>query len=468
MAKTSHKGYKTTNPATGEVLKEFPLATGEQVQQLLADAQAGYDAWSALSVEDRAPIVLKISELLKERADDLAQLITTEMGKSTREAKGEVLYSASIFKYYATEGPRLAADEKITDISGAEAWVQKRPVGVLLGIMPWNYPVYQVARFAAPNFMLGNTIILKHAESCPQVALALESLFADAGLPTGVYANVFADHDQVADIIADKRVQGVSLTGSERAGAAVAEIAGRNLKKVVLELGGSDPYVILKTDDVAASAKTAFRARMSNTGQACTSNKRMIVMSDIYDEFVDELKKQAAAVQPGNPADPQRGEFYSLSSEDAAKRLKEQIDTAVAQGANLEAGGNRLDKAGAWLEPTILTGLTPEMDAYHEELFGPVMMVYKADSESEALAIANDSDFGLGGSVFSTDEEQAKAFGEKMQVGMVAVNSPNPSGAELPFGGIKRSGYGRELGPLGMDEFVNKRLYYVKDTTENQ
>ncbi|MFC0582897.1 NAD-dependent succinate-semialdehyde dehydrogenase [Micrococcoides hystricis] len=460
----SHKGYKSINPATGELNEEFDLHTHAEVEQILAEAQTAYEKWRALPIEDRAPVVAKIAELLSERADDLAVLVSQDMGKSTREAKGEILYSSSIFKYYATEGPALAADQPIKDVSGAEAMIQKRPIGVLLGIMPWNFPVYQVARFAAPNFMLGNTIVLKHAESCPRVALALVQLFADAGLPTGVYNNVFADHDQIAEIIADKRVQGVSLTGSERAGAAVAETAGKNLKKVVLELGGSDPYVVLKSDDVAASAKAAFRTRLANTGQTCTSNKRMIVMSEIYDDFVAELKNLTGTVAPGDPTNPQRGEYYPLSSEEAAQRLKKQVDTAVSQGAVLEAGGNRVDRPGAWLEPTILTGITPEMDAYKEELFGPVMMVYKVDSEEEALALANDTDFGLGASVYSTDEEQARAFAEKIQAGMVAINASNPSGAELPFGGIKRSGFGRELGPLGMDEFVNKRLYYVKDT----
>lgn len=460
----SHKGYKSINPATGELNQEFDLHTSDEIQQILAKAQDAYLSWGTTPIEERAPIVAKIAKLLGERADELAVLVTEEMGKSAREAKGEILYSASIFQYYADEGPGLAADQPIKDVSGAEAMIQKRPVGALLGIMPWNYPVYQVARFAAPNFMLGNTILLKHAESCPRVALALEEIFREAGLPEGVYNNVFADHDQVAEIIADERIQGVSLTGSERAGAAVAEIAGRNLKKVVLELGGSDPYVILQTDDVAGAAKAAFRARMSNTGQACTSNKRMIVMADLYDDFVAELTKLATSVTPGDPSDPQRGEYYSLSSEDAAVRLKKQVDTAVAQGAVLEAGGNRLDRAGAWLEPTVLTGITKDMDAYREELFGPVAMVYKVASEEEALSLANDTEFGLGASVFSTDEDQARAFAEKINAGMVAVNSANPSGAELPFGGIKRSGYGRELGPLGMDEFVNKRLYYVKDS----
>lgn len=462
----SHKGYKSINPATGELTQEFDLHTSDEIQQILTRAQDAYQSWASVPIEERAPIVTKIAQLLSERADELALLITEEMGKSTREAKGEVLYSASIFKYYADEGPQLAADQPIKDVSGAEAMIQKRPVGVLLGIMPWNYPVYQVARFAAPNFMLGNTILLKHAESCPRVALALEKIFLEAGLPQGAYNNVFADHDQVAEIIADERIQGVSLTGSERAGAAVAEIAGRNLKKVVLELGGSDPYVILQSDDIARSAKAAFRARMSNTGQACTSNKRMIVMDHLYDDFVAELKKLATSVAPGDPSNPQRDEYYSLSSEEAAVRLKKQVDDAVAQGAVLEAGGNRLDRSGAWLEPTVLTGITQEMDAYREELFGPVAMVYKVSSEDEALQLANDTDFGLGASVFSTDEDQARAFAEKMNAGMVAVNSANPSGAELPFGGIKRSGYGRELGPLGMDEFVNKRLYYVKDTNK--
>ncbi|MEX5261679.1 NAD-dependent succinate-semialdehyde dehydrogenase [Kocuria sp. CPCC 205263] len=460
---TAPSSYRSVNPATGQVLAEHPTATDAQVQEALAGADAAFRAWRTLPIQERAAVVARVGELFTERAEELATIITEEMGKPLAEARDEVEFCTEIFAYFAEQGPALAADQPITASGGGRAVVQKRPVGVLLGIMPWNYPYYQVARFAAPNLVLGNTILLKHAESCPRAALALQQLMDDAGVPAGAYANVFASHDQVADIIADPRVQGVSLTGSERAGAKVAEIAGRNLKKVVLELGGSDPYVVLDTDDVQESARAAFATRMGNTGQACNSNKRMIVMADLYDEFVAELTRQAEALTPGDPAEAAPGTFAPLSSRAAAEGLARQIRAAVDAGATLHAGGRLLEGPGAYLEPTVLTGITPGMAAHHEELFGPVAVVYKVGSDEEALALANDTPYGLGGAVFSTDPDRARRLAEGLDAGMAAVNAAEAEGAEMPFGGVKRSGYGRELGPLGMDEFVNKRLLYVED-----
>jgi succinate-semialdehyde dehydrogenase/glutarate-semialdehyde dehydrogenase len=460
---TATSSYRSVNPATGRVLAEHPTATDAQVQEALAGADAAFRAWRTLPVEERAAVAARVGTLFAERVEELAAVITEEMGKPLAEARDEVAFCAEIFAYFAEQGPALAADQPITASGGGRAVVQKRPVGVLLGIMPWNYPYYQVARFAAPNLVLGNTIVLKHAESCPRAALALQQLMDDAGVPAGAYANVFASHDQVADIIADPRVQGVSLTGSERAGAKVAEIAGRNLKKVVLELGGSDPYVVLDTDDVRESARAAFATRMGNTGQACNSNKRMIVMADLYDEFVAELTRQAEALTPGDPAEAAPGTFAPLSSRAAAEGLARQIRAAVDAGATLHAGGRLLEGPGAYLEPTVLTGITPDMAAHHEELFGPVAVVYRVADDAEALALANDTPYGLGGAVFSTDPDRARRLAEGLDAGMAAVNAAEAEGAEMPFGGVKRSGYGRELGPLGMDEFVNKRLLYVKD-----
>ncbi|WIG16902.1 NAD-dependent succinate-semialdehyde dehydrogenase [Kocuria rosea] len=460
---TAPSSYRSVNPATGRVLAEHPTATDAQVQEALAGADAAFRAWRTLPTEERAAVAARVGTLFAERVEELAAVITEEMGKPLAEARDEVAFCAEIFAYFAEQGPALAADQPITASGGGRAVVQKRPVGVLLGIMPWNYPYYQVARFVAPNLVLGNTILLKHAESCPRAALALQQLMDDAGVPAGAYANVFASHDQVADIIADPRVQGVSLTGSERAGAKVAEIAGRNLKKVVLELGGSDPYVVLDTDDVAESARAAFATRMGNTGQACNSNKRMIVMADLYDEFVAELTRQAEALTPGDPAAGAPGTFAPLSSRAAAEGLARQIRAAVDAGATLHAGGRLLEGPGAYLEPTVLTGITPDMAAHHEELFGPVAVVYRVADDAEALALANDTPYGLGGAVFSTDPDRARRLAEGLDAGMAAVNAAEAEGAEMPFGGVKRSGYGRELGPLGMDEFVNKRLLYVKD-----
>ncbi|MEH0108232.1 NAD-dependent succinate-semialdehyde dehydrogenase [Tersicoccus sp. MR15.9] len=455
--------YRSINPATGEVLAEFPTATDEDVERALTSAETAFQDWRRRTIEERAAVVTRVGQLFAERVDELAAIITEEMGKPLAEARDEVVFCAEIFGYFAERGPALAADQEITASGGGRAVIQRRPVGVLLGIMPWNYPYYQVARFAAPNLVTGNTIVLKHAESCPRSALALQQLMDDAGVPAGAYVNLFASHEQVAEIIADPRVQGVSLTGSERAGAKVAEIAGRNLKKVVLELGGSDPYIVLDSADVAESARSAFATRMGNTGQACNSNKRMIVTADIHDDFVAELTRQAQALTPGDPAAETPGTYAPLSSRAAAENLAAQIRAAVDAGATLHAGGTLVDGPGAYLAPAVLTGVTPEMAAYREELFGPVAVVYRVENDDEALALANDTPYGLGGAVFSTDPERARKVAEELESGMANVNAAEAEGAGMPFGGVKRSGYGRELGPLGMDEFVNKRLLYVQD-----
>ncbi|MBD8043070.1 NAD-dependent succinate-semialdehyde dehydrogenase [Arthrobacter sp. Sa2BUA2] len=459
---TTARSYRVVNPATGEQGEEFPTATDAQIQEALAGSQAAFESWREVPIEERSRIVARVGELFTERVEELAAIITEEMGKPLAESKGEAEFCTDIFSYFATEGPGLAADQEIKAIGGGRAMIQKLPVGPLLGIMPWNFPYYQVARFAAPNLMLGNTIILKHAESCPKSALAIQKIMDDAGVPAGVYTNVFANYDQIADIIADPRVQGVSLTGSERAGAIIGELAGKNLKKVVLELGGSDPYVVLDTEDVKASAGQAWATRIENTGQACNSNKRMIVMEDIYDEFVAELTHLAKDLVPGNPAEGAEGTYTPLSSRAAAEGLAEQVQDAVNKGATLHAGGTLQDGPGAYFAPAVLTGVTPQMRAYREELFGPVAVVYKVSSDEEAIKLANDSDYGLGGAVFSTDEERARRAAAQLEVGMANVNGVG-EGADIPFGGVKRSGYGRELGPLGMDEFVNKRLFYIAD-----
>jgi succinate-semialdehyde dehydrogenase/glutarate-semialdehyde dehydrogenase len=329
--------------------------------------------------------------------------------------------------------------------------------------MPWNFPYYQVARFAAPNLVLGNTIILKHAEICPRSALAIAQIMADAGLPEGVYSTIFASHQQVSEIIADRRIAGVSLTGSERAGAQVAAQAGAALKKAVLELGGSDPYVVLDADDVAAAAELAWGTRMYNTGQACNSNKRLIVMDDIYDEFVEALVGQAQAMRPGQWSDEDAQVYQPLSSRAAAVRLREQLERIEAAGGTVRTGGELAAGDGAYVSPAVVTDIPVGSEVYYEELFGPVAAVFRVSSDEEALALANDTQYGLGGTVFSADEERARRVASRLEVGMANVNTPAGEGAELPFGGVKNSGYGRELGPVGMDEFVNKRMYYVAD-----
>lgn len=457
-AQMSEGGYRTQNPATGVVEEVYEFLPDSAVGSVVETGHRAFSAWSRTSVEERARLLAVAADLMESRAEELAAIASREMGKPLREAIGEVTYSAEIIRYYAQEGPRLSADEELGTSTGARAVMQKRPLGLLLGIMPWNYPYYQVARFAAPNLVAGNTILLKHAEICAASAAAMQKLLDDAGLPGGVYQNIFASHDQVAAIIADERLEGVSLTGSERAGSAVAALAGSHLKKVVLELGGSDPYIILSTADVQNAAQEAWAARMLNTGQSCVSNKRIIVKDDIYDDFVEALEQQVRAMQPAVPAEVGSGTFSPLSSAGAAETLAKQVDDARKNGARVVTGGDLLKSDGYYFQPALLTDVTPAARAYREELFGPVAVVYRVRDAEEAVALANDSRYGLGGSVFSLDTDEAERVAQRLDVGMTHVNGYHRAGADMPFGGVKRSGFGRELGPLGLDEFVNRRL----------
>jgi succinate-semialdehyde dehydrogenase/glutarate-semialdehyde dehydrogenase len=452
--------YRVVNPATGAVESEFPTATDEQIASVLARSQQAFAALGRTTVADRAAMLHRVADLYLERADRLAVLITREMGKTIAEAVDEVEYVADIYRYYADRGPTLLADEQLATDSGGTAFVRKAPIGALLGIMPWNYPYYQVARFAGPNLMVGNTIILKHAPQCPESALATEQIFVDAGLTTDAYLNVFATNDQVAQMIADPRVAGVSVTGSERAGTAVAAIAGANLKKVVLELGGSDAFIVLDTADVPGVAKDAAEARMENAGQACNAAKRFIVTDRLYDEFVEAFTASMAAWTTGDPTD-QATKYGPLSSEAAAVGLMAQVQDAIDKGAKVHTGGRRLAGPGAFVEATVLTDVTPDMRAYREELFGPVAVVYRVHDVDEAVSLANDTPYGLGGVVYHSDPAVALAVADRLDTGMVWINAPEGGGAELPFGGTKRSGVGRELGPYGIDEFVNRKLIHA-------
>ncbi|WP_237569823.1 NAD-dependent succinate-semialdehyde dehydrogenase [Mycolicibacterium lacusdiani] len=443
--------YAVVDPSTGELVKEYPTATDEQIEQAISAAAKAHREWSRTSsVADRAALIRRVAELHEERKDDLAKIIQREMGKPLDQSVGEVEFSAAIYTYYADNAEKFLADEPIELLEGdGSALIRRSSVGVLLGIMPWNYPYYQVARFAGPNLVLGNTIVLKHAPQCPESAAALQQIFLDAGYPEGAYVNVYATNEQIAEAIADPRVQGVSLTGSERAGAAVAEIAGRNLKKVVLELGGSDPFILLSTDDLDSTVEAAIDGRFENTGQACNAAKRIIVAEDVYDEFVDKFTKKVLEKADG---------LAPLSSVAAAERLDDQVKRAVDDGANLITDGER---KGAFFPPGVLTGVSPDSATYREELFGPVATVYKVANEDEAVELANDTPFGLGSYVFTTDDEQARRVADRIDAGMVFVNAVGAEGAELPFGGVKRSGFGRELGRFGIDEFVNKKLIRI-------
>ena len=457
-SESGERRYATVNPFTGETEQEFDFTPTEAIDGIIQRAHAAYQEWQQRPVEDRAAVVRRAAELMDERREDLAKLITTEMGKRHDEATGELYLCSMILKYYADNGPGFLEPQPIQPLMGkGEAVVETRPIGVLLAIEPWNYPFYQVVRVAGPNLVLGNTVILKHAEITPQCAVAIEQLFTDAGAPEGVFTNTFLRIDDVEQVIADPRIQGVTLTGSERAGSAVGALAGKYLKKSVLELGGSDPFIVLDAEDLGATVKAATMGRMQNTGQACTASKRLIVTEELYEPFVEGLRQTFSTFTPGDPADPATT-LAPLSSERAAQDLHAQIQDAVDKGATVVAGGKRPEHPGAFVEATILTDVTPEMRAFREELFGPAAVVYKVKDADEAVALANDSDFGLGATVMSSDLDRARAVAERLEAGMVWINQPTGSSPELPFGGIKRSGYGRELSELAVFEFANRRL----------
>jgi succinate-semialdehyde dehydrogenase / glutarate-semialdehyde dehydrogenase len=448
--------YTLTNPATGEHIDEIPNASDEEVRAAIERVHRGYESWRQRSVAERAKIVSRAASLFAERADELAEIMTLEMGKRINEGRGEVGVVVDIFDYYADNAAELLADEPMS-IKGGRAVITKQPIGPLLGVMPWNFPCYQVARFVAPNLVLGNTIVLKHASICPRSAAAIERVLHDAGVPDDAYVNIFASSKQIPAIIADPRIAGVSLTGSENAGIAVAAEAGKHLKRTVLELGGSDPLIVLDTDDIDETVKATATSRMRNCGQSCNAPKRMIVLADFYDDFVERLAKHVPDYfQPGDPADPSV-KLGPLASVSAADEVAGQVRRAVEQGATLRAGGRRLDRPGAYFEATVLTDVTPSMDAYREEIFGPVVVVYRASGEEEAVAIANDSPFGLGASVWGTSPERNLRVASRIEAGMVYLNAAGGSQADLPFGGIKRSGIGRELGSAGIEEFMNRK-----------
>jgi succinate-semialdehyde dehydrogenase / glutarate-semialdehyde dehydrogenase len=447
------------NPATGEVVKEYPTISDEDLKDAIARADKAHSEWaSSTTVQERAELIRNVGKLHGEQSQRLGEIIVREMGKPIEQAVGEVEFCVAIYDYYADNAVKLLADEPIELLDGTgSAVVRRSSYGVLLGIMPWNYPYYQVARFAGPNLVIGNTILLKHAPQCPESAAAMEEIFHEAGFPKDAYINIYATNDQIADVIADPRVRGVSLTGSERAGAAVAEIAGRNLKKVVLELGGSDPFILLGTDDLDAAVESAVGARLENTGQACNAAKRFIVVDELYEPFLEKFTAALTAVKPGDPTSKDTT-IGPLSSSTATERLADQVKRAVDGGAKLVAGG---DHDGNFYATTVLTDIKRGSDASREEFFGPVAQVYKVANEDEAVQLANDTPYGLGSYVMTNDADQGARVADKIDAGMVFVNAVGAEGAELPFGGVKRSGFGRELGRFGMDEFVNKKLIRV-------
>jgi succinate-semialdehyde dehydrogenase/glutarate-semialdehyde dehydrogenase len=455
--------YATVDPTTGSVVQEFATMADTDVDGYLDAAHGAYLKWRRTELAERVELLQRIADAHREHADELARLITIEMGKPVAQAKGEIALAASIYEYYATKGPEFL-EEEVLDIAGkGSAVVRTEPIGALVGIMPWNFPFYQVARFVAPNLLLGNTILLKHASNCPQQALQIAEIVTGAGAPSGVYQNLFATNEQIARMIASPLIQGVSLTGSERAGQAVGSVAGAYMKKCVLELGGSDPFIVLADADISFAAREAATGRFANAGQACTSSKRILVEETIWDEFLREFLTQASHWTLGDPSssDTKLGPMASIAARADVVAL---VADAVSKGASVHLGGAVPGGPGAYYPATVLSSVDPTMRAYAEELFGPVAVLFQVSSAEQAIAIANDSPFGLGAAVFGRDETQARMVADQLDVGMVGINTTIKSAPDLPFGGVKSSGVGRELGRFGLDEFANKKLVRKLET----
>lgn len=451
--------YAVINPATGAKLAEYPQISDADLAEAITRADAATRGWGrSTTVEERAALVTRIGDLHAERRDELAAALVSEMGKPLAQAYGEVDFAADIYRYHAEIAAAELADEPIQLRAGTgSALIRCAPLGVILGVMPWNFPFYQVARFAGPNLAAGNSVMLKPASQCPKTAQLIAQIYVDAGAPAGAFELIFADSAQIADVIADPRVAGVSLTGSEKAGAAVAEQAGRHLKKVVLELGGTDPFVVLSAEDLDAVVADLVAGRLDNSGQSCNAPKRAVVVADLYPAFTEKL---VAAMAKVSATDPTREdcELGPVSSLGAAEFLQEQVERAIAAGGELLLGGTR---EGAFFAPTVIANIPRDSAAYREELFGPVALVYTVADEAEAIEVANDTPFGLGSYVYSTDADQALRVADAIEAGMVFVNCVLADGVELPFGGVKRSGFGREMGRLGATEFVNKKLIRI-------
>lgn len=450
---------QTINPYNNEVVKTFDEMSASEIDKKIEAAHHTFQDWKKTDMKTRSELLRKVSSLLLERKHELAKIITLEMGKLIAQSESEIEMCASVYKYYADYAVDFLADKPV-EVPDGKAFIRYAPIGVIFGVMPWNYPFNQVARIAAPNIMAGNVMVVKHASNVPQCALAIAEIFKEAGAPKGLYTNLFLSGKKSSDLADNKYIAGLSLTGSEGAGASLAAAAGKNIKKSVLELGGSDAFIVLEDADIELAVEQAVLGRFGNMGQACTSSKRIIVLKPVADQFLNLFKQKISDLKVGNPMDTDT-KIGPLCTEEAAEKIKEQVDETVKQGARLVLGGKRIDRQGAFYEFTILTDITPGMRAYSEEIFGPVASFYVVDSEEEAIKLANDTNFGLGGSVFSKDIDRAINVASQMDTGMIFINEPSASRPELPFGGTKRSGYGRELSPLGIEEFVNKKLIRV-------
>jgi succinate-semialdehyde dehydrogenase / glutarate-semialdehyde dehydrogenase len=449
--------YAVTDPFTNRAHGEFAMISDSELDAALGRADSVVTRSMGSLAASRKRLLERVAALYSERARALADICVREMGKPIAQAVHEVEFSASIFKYYADNAERLLADELIAlGESPGSAVVRLAPLGTVLGVMPWNYPYYQAARFAAPNLLVGNSVMLKPAPQCPESAHAMQQIIEDAGAADGTYTTILASERQVAALLADPRIHGVSVTGSERAGAAIAEVAGRNLKKTVLELGGSDPFILFSAADLDVAVHHAATTRLENTGQACNASKRYLIHEDVYEPFVERLVALFAS-EALRPSDPRLEETLigPVSSLAAADRLADQLERAIGQGARVLVGGRR---DGTMFEPTVLTDVSRDNEIYYEELFGPVAVLHRVSTEQHAIDLANDTPYGLGAYVFSEDRAQAERVADQLQTGMVSINLAHGEAPEIPFGGVKRSGFGRELGRFGVDEFVNKRL----------
>ncbi|WP_431223181.1 NAD-dependent succinate-semialdehyde dehydrogenase [Serratia sp. L9] len=455
--------YQTVNPFNNQLIKEYIPHSDEQVQQALAQADDLYQSnWSKGEINQRLPVLHKLADLMESRVDELAKIASVEMGKLIDQSRGEVKLCAQIARYYANNAQKFLAPVRYESGLG-EAWVEHHPIGVLMAVEPWNFPFYQLMRVLAPNLAAGNPVLVKHASIVPHCAEAFEKLVHEAGAPKGAYTNLYISQEQVATLIADDRVQGVALTGSEKAGSIVAAQAAKKLKKATLELGGNDVFVVLDDSNLDKAAKVGAQARLNNAGQVCTAAKRFIVQEKVAKEFLQKLTEHFRAVKIGDPLD-QATTLGPLSSKSALEGLTKQVDQAVENGAKLHLGGKALPHDGNFFEPTILTHISRDNPAYFTEFFGPVAQIYVVKDDEEIVKLANDSHYGLGGAIFSTDIERAKKLASRIETGMVYINSLTDTAPELPFGGVKRSGFGRELSDLGIKEFVNQKLVVVSNS----
>ena len=453
--------YQTVNPANNQLIKSYPAHSDADVEAALRQADALYhSAWAKGDIAQRLPVLHKLADLIDSRTEELAKIASQEMGKLIKQSRGEVKLCAQIARYYADNAERFLAPVKYPSDLG-EAWVEHHPIGVLMAVEPWNFPYYQLMRVLAPNLAAGNPVIAKHASIVPQCAETFAHLVREAGAPEGAWTNLFISQDQVAKIIADDRVQGVALTGSEKAGGIVASQAAKYIKKATLELGGNDVFVVLDDADLERAVKIGVQARLNNAGQVCTAAKRFILHEKIAESFLSKFSDAFRQVKIGDPLD-ESTTLGPLSSKEALETLSQQVDEAVKHGAKLHLGGKPVSGEGNFYEPTILTGISRENPAYFEEFFGPVAQIYVVKDDDEAIALANDSHYGLGGAVFSQDIERAKRMASGIETGMVYINWLTDTAPELPFGGVKRSGFGRELSDLGIKEFVNQKLVVVR------